>query len=136
MTETDRVHVVTRRRGLQLLTAAAASGLLAASQQTAQVATAAPTVVSMPSSQASAGGAFVTQLGADPTMNPVVGPDYASNVVNAAIFNQLTRVDKDTLQPRLTWRCPGNLTQMVLDGPSTCDPTSNGTMASHLLPTT
>lgn len=32
-------------------------------------------------------------------MNPVVGPDSNSNWVNAAIFNQLTRVDKDSLQP-------------------------------------
>jgi peptide/nickel transport system substrate-binding protein len=121
--------VFSRRRGLRLFGMAAVSGLLAACQQAAPTAppaaatqppaapkaasTTAPTpapaanakpaaptaapVVTTP--QPKTGGSMINQLGSDPTMNPVTGPDSASNIVNAAIFNQLTRVDKDTLQP-------------------------------------
>lgn len=110
----DRNAIVfSRRRGLQFLGVAAVSGLLAACQQTAptnsaSVPTQAPAAANTPAAMGApatpaqatrTGGSFINQLGSDPTLNPVTGPDSASNMVNASIFSQLTRVDKDTLQP-------------------------------------
>jgi ABC-type transport system substrate-binding protein len=76
--------------------APAAAGAATSAPAAAPAATTAPAVAAKP---AATGGTWAMPISGEPVFNPVVAAGSESNHVNSTIFNQLLRLDKDTLKP-------------------------------------
>src|SRR6266545_4199263 len=91
---------LSRRRWLQGAALIAAGGLLAACAPTPPQAK--PTDAPKPADAAKAaatGGTWIMPISGEPVFNPVVAAGAESNHVNSVLFNQLVRLDKQTLKP-------------------------------------
>lgn len=108
---------LSRRRWLQNAALVTAGGLLAACAPTPPQAPAKPAEAPKPAAPAAttapaaaapavaakpaapSGGNWAMPISGEPVFNPVVAAGAESNHVNAVMFNQLLRLDKETLRP-------------------------------------